>query len=79
MEQEIIDVVVPIEIPIEILVDSMRKCLSKDDLLEFIKEIDLSVAEYDFTAKLRDYFVLEMAKEDKHLVNDLELGCERKK
>lgn len=37
----------------------------RDDLIDFIKSLDLAVAEYEFTEKLRDYFVEEMEKEDR--------------
>jgi len=39
--------------------------LSRDELIEFIKEIDRMIAEYDFTAELRDYFVAEMKEEER--------------
>ena len=78
MDQEIIDVVIPLNIQIENLIDSLKKNLSRDELIDFIKEIDLSVAEYDFTAKLRDHFIMEMAKEDTFEEKELELGRYRK-
>ena len=78
MEKEIIDVIIPLDIPIENLIDSLKKSLSKGELIEFIKELDLSVAEYDFTKKLRDHFVLELAKEDSLEEKELELGRHRK-
>jgi hypothetical protein len=37
---------------------------NRQDLFELIKTIDLTVAELDFTEKLRDYFVSEMEKEN---------------
>jgi len=39
--------------------------LNRGELIEFIKEIDRIVAEYDFTEELRDYFVAEMEEEEK--------------
>ena len=41
------------------------KSLDDESIFELIKSIDLQVADYDFTKKLRDYFVKEMKKEDK--------------
>lgn len=38
--------------------------LYDESIFELIKSIDLQVADYDFTKKLRDYFVKEMKKED---------------
>lgn len=38
--------------------------LDDESIFELIKSIDLQVADYDFTKKLRDYFVKEMKKED---------------
>lgn len=40
------------------------KSLDDESIFELIKSIDLQVADYDFTKKLRDYFVKEMKKED---------------
>ena len=39
--------------------------LDDETIFEFIKSIDLHIAEYNFTKKLRDYFVEEIKKEDK--------------
>jgi UDP-glucose 6-dehydrogenase len=55
---------VSISISLKNIVDEMRYS-DRADLIELIKQIDKMVAEYDFTAKLRDYFVEEMRKEDK--------------
>lgn len=39
--------------------------LSRDELIKFIKEIDLIMADYDFTNELKNYFVTEIKNEDK--------------
>ena len=38
--------------------------LNDETIFEFIKSIDMRVAEYNFTKKLRDYFVKEIKEED---------------
>ena len=54
-----------LNMPIEGLISSIKRDLSKDEIISLVKAIDLEVAEYDFTIKLRDYFVKEIEKEDK--------------
>jgi len=54
-----------LNMPIEGLISSIKRDLSKDEIINLVKAIDLEVAEYDFTIKLRDYFVKEIEKEDK--------------
>jgi hypothetical protein len=46
--------------------DLVEEICTLDDksIIDFIKSIDLMVADYDFTKTLRDYFVKEMKKED---------------
>ena len=54
-----------LNMPIEGLISSIKRDLSKDEIINLVKAIDLEVAEYDFTIKLRDIFVKEIEKEDK--------------
>ena len=56
-----------ISVDIADIVDEMRCSCEHKELLELIKQIDKEIAEYDFTAALRDYFVAEMKKEEEHL------------
>lgn len=51
--------------------------LSRDELIEFIKEIDLIVADYDFTNELKNYFVEEIKKEDEVEICS-EMSCDKK-
>ncbi len=46
--------------------DLVEEIVTLDDesIVNLIKTIDLQVADYDFTKKLRDYFVKEIKKED---------------
>lgn len=46
--------------------DLVEEIVTLDDksIFELIKSIDSQVAEYNFTKKLRDYFVNEMEYED---------------
>lgn len=55
-----------VDIPVEIMVANITRSLSREELADFIKAIDLEVAEYDFTEELKNYFVKEIEKEDKH-------------
>jgi hypothetical protein len=51
------------EITLDDLVEEI--CILDDkSIINFIKSIDLQVADYDFTKTLRDYFVKEMKKEE---------------
>ncbi len=52
------------EIDLDDLVEEIVT-LDDESIFNLIKTIDLQVADYDFTKKLRDYFVKEMKKEDK--------------
>lgn len=38
------------------LVSQMSSEIDNDTLFELVKDLDLAVAEWDFTVKLRDYF-----------------------
>jgi hypothetical protein len=46
------------------LVQQVTSQLSSDELLDFVKELDLRVADYDFTKSLRDYCVEAVKAED---------------
>lgn len=48
----------------EDLVTKLFEDLSKDELFNFIVKLDLCVAEYDFTERLRNHFIKEIEKED---------------
>ncbi|MFA5745629.1 MAG: hypothetical protein WCX79_00260 [Candidatus Paceibacterota bacterium] len=51
------------EIALDDLVEEI--CVLDDQsIIDFIKSIDLMVADYDFTKTLRDYFVKEIKKEE---------------
>lgn len=52
------------EIGIDDLVEEIVT-LDDESIFNLIKTIDLQVADYNFTKKLRDYFVEEIKKEDK--------------
>jgi hypothetical protein len=41
--------------------------LNRPAIAKLIKDLDALVADYDFTKKLRDYFVAEMKEEDRAL------------
>lgn len=45
------------------LIDAMSG-LRQDEVFKLFVEIDLLVADYDFTKKLADHFAAEIAKED---------------
>lgn len=51
------------EINLDNLVEEIAT-LDDESIFELIKSIDSQVAEYNFTKKLRDYFVKEMKNED---------------
>ena len=46
------------------LVNNLLMDSSREDAFEIIKEIDDSIAEYDFTERLRDHFTRVIEKED---------------
>lgn len=51
------------EIALDDLVEEICD-LDDESIIDFIKSIDLRVADYDFTKTMRDYFVKEMKKEE---------------
>lgn len=51
---------------LEDLASGIVSSSNAEEIFELIKELDLFVADYDFTLKLRDYFESEMKKEDAH-------------
>ena len=57
---------IEINIDSDILVETIKKSMCKDDIFELIKALDLRVAEYDFTKRLQDYFTEQVAIEDAH-------------
>lgn len=46
------------------LAEAIGPSMSREQIFELIKNLDLLVAEYDFTSSLLDYFSTEIAKED---------------
>lgn len=54
-----------IEIKIEEkeIIEQLYNSATNDDLFDFIKALDARVAEYDFTNRLKEYFVKEIEKE----------------
>ena len=61
-----------LDIDIRELVQNITTSLTREELFDFIKEIDATIAEYDFTEKLRDYFVSEMEKEDEYMKEEVD-------
>ena len=53
-----------IEIDLDDLVEDIS-VLDDDTIFNFIKNLDLTVADYSFTKRLRDHFVKEIKEEDK--------------
>lgn len=51
-----------VELDVEELSFSLARNVDNDDLIKFIKEIDLHVCDWEFTTKLHDYFAAEMKK-----------------
>lgn len=47
----------------EVICDLINS-LSHEELIEFVKELDREVSDYDFTKDLRDYFLEEMEDEE---------------
>lgn len=47
----------------EVIYDLINS-LSHEELIEFVKELDREVSDYDFTKELRDYFLDEMEDEE---------------
>ena len=46
------------------LIERMYMDATADELFDFIKALDARVADYDFTNKLKNYFVEEIQQED---------------
>jgi hypothetical protein len=46
------------------LIERMYMDATADELFDFIKALDARVADYDFTNKLKSYFVEEIQQED---------------
>ena len=53
-----------VEIDLDDLVEDIS-VLDDDTIFNFIKNLNLTVANYNFTKKLRDHFVKEIKEEDK--------------
>ena len=53
-----------VEIDLDDLVEDIS-VLDDDTIFNFIKNLDLIVADYSFTKRLRDHFVKEIKEEDK--------------
>lgn len=47
----------------EVIYDLINS-LSHEELIEFVKDLDREVSDYDFTKELRDYFLEEMEDEE---------------
>jgi len=46
------------------IISDLITSLTHEDLIEFVKELDREVSDYDFTKELRDHFFKEMEEED---------------
>ena len=46
------------------IIDKMYLDATEDELFDFIKSLDLRVGDYNFTNRLKNYFVSEIQKED---------------
>ena len=46
------------------IADNLINSLSQDELVEFIKELNREVDDFDFTKELKNYFVAEMEDEE---------------
>ena len=57
---------ITVDIELDNLVGAIVQNWDKDQIFEYIRRLDLWVAEYDFTKRLKDHFVAEMEKEEKH-------------
>lgn len=55
---------IPVHVDLDMIIESMGM-LSHNQLFEFIKEIDSMTADYDFTKRLRDFFIAEIRECDK--------------
>lgn len=52
------------KIDINEFIATLLSSLTQDELVEFVKELNREIDDYDFTKELKDYFVLEMEDED---------------
>ena len=52
-----------VSVDTEGLAQSLVHGMTRGDLIQFIKDLDLTVAEWEFTKELHDYFVEEMKKD----------------
>ena len=46
------------------IISDLIGSLSHEELVEFVKELNRELADYDFTKELRDYFLEEMEEEE---------------
>jgi len=70
-------VTVPVNIDLEDIVNSLVSDKSHDDLMEFIKHLDLAVGDWDFTERLHKYFVAameELEREERMHADDTIIG-----
>lgn len=56
---------------LEDLVDRLTDQLTDEELFTLIRDIDITVADYDFTKRLRDHFVAEIDKEESKAEDDV--------
>ena len=62
------------DIDINEFIANLLGSATQDELVEFVKELNREIDDYDFTKEMRDYFVLEMEdNEDEELDYDEEL------
>ena len=52
------------KIDINEFIATLLGSLTQDELVEFVKELNREIDDYDFTRELKDYFILEMEDED---------------
>lgn len=64
MDSKNISFMVPLSLSIDDITDALF-FRDQDDLFDFICALDLKVADYDFTKRLRDYFIKEIKECDK--------------
>ena len=53
---------IELQIDVDELVRNLHMSLSRDEMFDLIKRLDLSEADYDFTKRLHDYFTEEIRK-----------------
>lgn len=46
------------------IITNLVNSLSHEELVEFVKELNHEVSDFDFTKDLRDYFIVEMEDEE---------------